>query len=1170
MSNKNFLFFVLSILFAVQVSGQAFINDVPPNLCPDEEIYVMEKVGDTVYMGGAFSYIGARKPHIAVLDSATGIGFPINDYPNGTVNAIVEDGHGGWIIGGEFQYVGTQARFNLAQIDSLGNLTSWNPSPNGEVNAFLVQDSILYIGGKFSFFSSGARLYAAAFNLNTLVLLPWNTSLLSTVNGEVKCFEPKGDTIYMGGFFNYPTLGANLIGVNKISGLTSHVNLPRTNNIVYSMHIFNNALYVVGSFSSLSQISPSATFTRNRAGSIDLATNLVRAWNPQLNNLATCVSDDGTDIILGGLFGTVQSVPVGAVAAVDAIAGSATANPINNLKPYGSVWLLERYNTILYIGGKISQYSGGDVNALFAYDVIANSVTSWDPGLGRGVFAMAIKDGRIGVSGEFVTSNAVRRNGLCAFRYSDHQLLPWSTQLRHSEFYAEVFTIDHTDSLLYIGGHFDSINGQPRLSIAALNRFTGQPTTWAPQLLHSTEPLVQAILADQGTIYIGGGFHTVNGQSRGNLAAVDVNGNVHPWNPNANSFVRSILSVGSNIIINGSFSSISSQVRNDIALYDKATLTLSAWDPNPDLSIYNVAVDDHRIYCTGNFTQLSGQPRMGLATYDTSAYPQLLNWGTNVYFDGPISSINTTPGHIFFLGLFNNVANSPRHYFASLDPVTGSLENVTLPCFPSSILTPIYTFDDRIYVSKIIGWPICQGQVYTLAAYRAAANTITGTTFFDNNQNGIQDTLEPVRINQLIELQPNSNYVTSDQNGFYSFLADTGVFSVAPVLDTYYPSSIPALHQPHFSSWQSTDSLNDFGLYAMPGVHDLTITLTPTANARLGSIITYLLTYKNAGTVPESGFLTVVLPQYISYDTSTTAPVYYNLADSVQWSYVNLLPGEQRQIVFKCHIGLQSVVGSTVTYHAQIDSLAQDTTPADNVFNCQQTIIASFDPNYKAVFPEDSIQPLAFNDDLLYTVHFQNTGNDTALNIVILDTLSPYLDIQTFEFLGNSHVCTWTISQRILRVSYPQIMLPDSTTDFDGSQGFFTYKIKPFLPVFEGEVISNTAAIYFDYNDAVITNTTNTIFTSLIITGSSNDQNNSSFAVYPNPAKDQLNVFTKGMGLEAGQYEVFDLAGNLVMKGAFEKNGFIIYTPSIENGIYLLSIRTESGETGNLKFVICR
>jgi len=54
------------------------------------------------------------------------------------VRAVAPDGRGGWFLGGDFTSVCGQSRRDIAQVDAAGNLTAWNPNPDGAVNSLLV------------------------------------------------------------------------------------------------------------------------------------------------------------------------------------------------------------------------------------------------------------------------------------------------------------------------------------------------------------------------------------------------------------------------------------------------------------------------------------------------------------------------------------------------------------------------------------------------------------------------------------------------------------------------------------------------------------------------------------------------------------------------------------------------------------------------------------------------------------------------------------------------------------------------------------------------------------------------------------------------------------------------------------------------------------------------
>jgi hypothetical protein len=109
------------------------------------------------------------------------------------------------------------------------------------------------------------------------------------------------------------------------------------------------------------------------------------------------------------------------------------------------------------------------------------------------------------------------------------------------------------------------------------------------------------------------------------------------------------------------------------------------------------------------------------------------------------------------------------------------------------------------------------------------------------------------------------------------------------------------------------------------------------------------------------------------------------------------------------------------------------------------------------------------------TIRFQNTGNAPAINVNIEDTLDSRLDWNTFKMISSSHHCTVLTKEGRNRLwRFNAINLPDSVFDERGSHGFITFSIKPKLTVGIGEVISNKADIYFDYNLPVTTNTEHT------------------------------------------------------------------------------------------------
>lgn len=147
--------------------------------------------------------------------------------------------------------------------------------------------------------------------------------------------------------------------------------------------------------------------------------------------------------------------------------------------------------------------------------------------------------------------------------------------------------------------------------------------------------------------------------------------------------------------------------------------------------------------------------------------------------------------------------------------------------------------------------------------------------------------------------------------------------------------------------------------------------------------------------------------------------------------------------------------------------------------DCQE-IIDSYDPNDKVVTPlgVTNNNYIKTGTELYYKIRFQNTGSDTAYNVVVRDTLSTHIDLRTFSVGGASHKYSYAIKGQgkpVLEVTFANINLPDSATDEAGSNGFFTYKVGHKAGIAQGTQITNKADIYFDFNSPITTNTTTSI-----------------------------------------------------------------------------------------------
>jgi len=199
-----------------------------------------------------------------------------------------------------------------------------------------------------------------------------------------------------------------------------------------------------------------------------------------------------------------------------------------------------------------------------------------------------------------------------------------------------------------------------------------------------------------------------------------------------------------------------------------------------------------------------------------------------------------------------------------------------------------------------------------------------------------------------------------------------------------------------------------------------------------------------------------------------------------------------------------------------------------------------------------------FDENLVYTIRFQNTGNAEAYDVVIRDTLDVNIDPMTFRVLGSSHASileTTLEEDRYLTFSFLDIFLPDSTSDFEGSQGYVSYLIKGKEGLDEMTPIENRAGIYFDFNPPVITNTTQNVMVSELPTVATENLTNEAHRVrlYPNPGKGLF--YLEGDDLLNARIELCNANGKVILQDQLDaQQSLDLY--HLPKGLYLLKVTT--------------
>ncbi|MES2627947.1 MAG: T9SS type A sorting domain-containing protein, partial [Bacteroidota bacterium] len=198
-----------------------------------------------------------------------------------------------------------------------------------------------------------------------------------------------------------------------------------------------------------------------------------------------------------------------------------------------------------------------------------------------------------------------------------------------------------------------------------------------------------------------------------------------------------------------------------------------------------------------------------------------------------------------------------------------------------------------------------------------------------------------------------------------------------------------------------------------------------------------------------------------------------------------------------------------------------------------------------------------------YVVHFQNSGTYYAEKVVIVDTLDKNLDWTTLEPGYSDHKYSAVISPTgVLQFICETIHLPWQEMTEYGSRGMVAYTIRLKKGLVPGDKIRNTAGIYFDYNEPVITNTTlNTIAAPDGIVETNTEK---TVFVYPNPVSNEINVNVKS-GVVDGSVKVMDLLGKVVKTERISTGKLDV--SSLNTGIYVLQLKVD-GQIETVKFVV--
>ena len=353
--------------------------------------------------------------------------------------------------------------------------------------------------------------------------------------------------------------------------------------------------------------------------------------------------------------------------------------------------------------------------------------------------------------------------------------------------------------------------------------------------------------------------------------------------------------------------------------------------------------------------------------------------------------------------------------------------------------------------------------------------SVSGFVYHDVAADGNFDpeTDTPLAFTQV--LVSTGEILFTDDNG--AFVADVepgGVtFTVEPT--EAFPFS---LHSPQAVVIPSDAGSNlEFGLSANEPVFGICVDLYPSAGGFLcNDMLNYNICFRNMSNVPISGVVEVEYDELFQWHQEVT-PIDSVNGNTVYMSFEDLPPG----VMYFYDLGLQSptvdFIGEDIWAEARVTGYNSEGVQAAYGAETRiQEVTCAYDPNDKQAFPEGYSEDhlLLAETEQEFLVRFQNTGNAPAQDVVIVDTLDVNFDLETFQIMANSHSMSAVIDtdSREIRFQFYDIQLPDSTCCEPESHGLVSYTVRSLPGLDHGTVLENTAYIFFDNNDPIVTNTT--------------------------------------------------------------------------------------------------
>ncbi|WP_430935958.1 DUF7619 domain-containing protein [Saccharicrinis sp. 156] len=471
-------------------------------------------------------------------------------------------------------------------------------------------------------------------------------------SGHVFAMEQKGDVLYVGGSFNrvgYSTGGAALLE-NKDT--VPNLQLPYVHGEVFAIEPDGQGgWYLGGDFDQVGVVP------RTNIVHVTSTMEIDPDFDPQINNKINTLLYQNGILYMGGLFTEVDGNARTYLAAINTSSNNLESfNPqpngqINKISTSGEVGVGDK----ILIAGYFTQVSGENVTGIAKINRFNGTVESF-PDLPSGRANDLLVDGNdLYVGGAF-------SGGVMAVDLTNNTIKPWSPNIKGFGFSLRVNALAKIDTVIYIGGNFNSVDGVSRRNMAAVST-QGNLLDFAPE----PNAEVFELYEHNGDLLAGGDFLNIGNHNIAHVAKFDDLGNIdQDFNLRPDWSTHVIAGMGTQLMLGGEFLLLQSHERDNAYAMKISNGSLLEWAPIGNfLTVNHIKADEINdvIYLAG----WDSNSMKNIKAFDDTLGEEQLYF--NFVFNNSVNCIDqdNQTGNLYVGGAFTTVNGENRSRMAAVD-----------------------------------------------------------------------------------------------------------------------------------------------------------------------------------------------------------------------------------------------------------------------------------------------------------------------------------------------------------------------------------------------------------------------------------------------------------------------------------------------------------------------